>query len=231
MLTVRSGTNHAQGVTDPAARAALASLIGAEPAARLLTTARLRTARTGEMLVGEGQTDRAGVLIEGMLRTVVSLPDGRAATIHYPRPVQFFGLPTVFVPVPLSVHVVREAKVIHLDGREVRRVARELPEFGWFLSRQLAGAVARVPAIIEEFGFKTVSQRVATHVMSLAEPDAANGGRTARVTHAALAEYVGSAREVVSRCLRSFASDGVIAPGHGSVRIIDEAELRRLAGQ
>jgi len=209
----------------------MASLVGPEAAAHLRPTSRLRTARAGAVVVREGQTDRPGVLLEGMLRTVVSLPDGRAATIHYPTPVQFFGLPTVFGPVPLSVHAVRNATYVELDGQALRRVARELPDFGWFLSRQLAAAVSRVPAIIEEFGFKTVSQRVASHLINLSEPDAMAGGRTAHVTHAALAEYVGSAREVVSRCLRSFAEDGLVAMSHGSVRIIDELELRQLAGE
>jgi len=121
----------------------------------------------GELLVAEEEVDRAGVLIEGLLRTVVSLPDGRAATIHYPSPVNFFGLPTIFVPVPLSVHVVRTATVVELDAEELRRSARESPEFSVFVSRQLAAAVRRVPSIIEEFAFRTVSQRLASHLISL----------------------------------------------------------------
>ena len=179
----------------------------------------------------EEQTDHAGVLIEGMLRTVVSLPDGRAATIHYPKPVQFFGLPTVFTAVPLSVHVVRKATVIELEATEVRRCARVFPEFGEFLSRQLAAAVGRVPAIIEDFGFRSVSQRVASHLISLSEPDTLTGERTAHVTGTALAEYVGSAREVVSRCLRSLSEQGIVTIARGSVHIVNEARLQRLAGQ
>jgi CRP/FNR family transcriptional regulator len=166
-----------------------------------------------------------------MLRTVVSLPDGRAATIHYPRPVQLFGLPSVFYPVALSVHVVRAATVVELDAQEVRRCAREFPEFGLFLNRQLAAAVGRVPAIIEAFGFRTVSQRVASHLISLSEPAIVSGERKAHVTQVALADYVGSAREVVSRCLQSLSDEGLVAIGRGWIRITDEAGLQRRAGQ
>lgn len=232
MLTQRVRAADDVGVLDAAGRMAvnsLLSVVGPRPAAYLLRTARQRTARVGEMLVAAEQTDQVGVLIDGMLRTVVSLPDGRSATIHYPTPVQFFGLPTVFYPIPLSVHVVRKAIVVQLDGQAVRQCARDFPEFGLMVSRELAAAVGRVPAIIEEFGFRSVSQRVASHLIRLSEP-AVIGERIAHVTQVALAEYVGSAREVVSRCLRSLSKEGVVAIGRGSVRILNEAKLQRLAG-
>ena len=107
-----------------------------------------------------------------------------------------------FYPVALSVHVVRKATV-----------------------------VGRVPAIIEGFGFRTMSQRVASHPISLSEPAIATGEPPAHVTQVALAEYVGSARKVVSKCLRSLSDDGTVAIGRGWVRITDEAGLQRLADQ
>jgi len=124
-----------------------------------------------------------------------------------------------------------QAAFVELQAREVRRCAREFPEFGLFLSRQLAAAVGRLSSIIEEFAFKTVSQRVASHLISLSEPTPITGERTAHVTQAALAEYVGSAREVVCRSLRSLSEEGLVTIGRGSVRIIEPTKLQRLAGQ
>lgn len=219
---------------DSTARAALTgflSVVGPAPTAWLLQTARQRFGSPGEVLLREDETDHVGLLIDGMLGTVVSLPDGRMATVQYLTPVAFFGLPTIFFPVSLSVHVVRRATIIELDAHEMRRCAREFREFGWFLSRQLAEAVCRVPSIIEEFGFKTVTQRVASHLISLAQPESPTGHRTAHVTQVALAEHVGSAREVISRSLRSLSDDGLVLMGRGSVRIIDEDRLRVLAGK
>src|ERR1700694_2138179 len=172
MQAQRAGANGQREAVAEASRAAFISLlavVGPEPASYLLRTARQRTAGIGEMLVVEEQTDQAGVLIDGMLRTVVSLPDGRAATIHLTKQVQFFGLPTVFYPMRLSVHVQKKATVIELQGEEVRRCAREFPDFAELLTRQLAAAVGRVPSIIQDFGFKTVRQRIASHLISLSE--------------------------------------------------------------
>ncbi len=214
-----------------AAFTAFLSSVGAAPAAELLRTARQRATSPGELLVGDGQTNCAGVLIDGMLRTVVPLPDGRMATIHYLRPVAFFGLPTIFFSVPLRVYALGIGTVIDLQAQDIRRCARNYPEFGWFVSQQLAGAVCRVPSIVEEFGFKSISQRIASHLISFSEPDGHAAERIAHVTQTALAEYIGSAREVVSRCLRSLANQGAISIGHGWIRIVNEDRIRWLAEQ
>jgi CRP/FNR family transcriptional regulator len=222
------------GQIDASTRAAVASYfagVGPKPVDELLKTARLRSARPGEYLVLPDQLDQAGLLIEGIGRTVVALRDGRSATIHYVRPVGFVGLPTVYVPIPLSVRAITNATVIGLEAETVQRAAREYPDLGSFLTHQLARAVLRVPTIVEEFGFKTVTQRIASHLMDLSEPEASTGSRVANVTQTTLAEYVGSAREVVSRCLQSLVADGVVTVGYGSIRLVDEAGLRRLTGR
>ena len=206
--------------------------VGPEPVARLSRTARQRTLCAGMIVVGEEQRDRSGVLIGGLLGTVVSLPDGRSATVHYAKPIALFGLATLFHRACVSVRVIRTATVIELDAGEIRRCAREFPDFGSFLYRQLAAEACRLPLVVEEFGFMTVRQRVAAHLIKLAEcHGTSTAARTACVTQAALAEYVGSAREVVSRCLRELSEAGIVATGHGCLQILNEAKLRRLANQ
>ncbi len=163
------------------------------------------------------------------MRTVVSLTDGRSATIHYLRPVGLYGLPTVFFPIPFGVHVVKRAAVVEFDAATLIRAGHEHSKLAWFVSQQPAGALLRVPSIIEEFGFKSVRQRIASHLIALSEQDGTTGGRTAHVTQTRLAEHVGTAREVVWRCLRSLGSDGLVIVRPGSIGITDEAALRRVA--
>ncbi len=105
-------------------------------------------ARPGDVIVEDSQPPFAGVLIDGQLRTVVALPDGRSASIHYIRPTAFFGLPTIFTPTPLSVHAVTESSAISLDPATLTETMLAIRGFGWFIAHQLAMAVARVPLII-----------------------------------------------------------------------------------
>lgn len=217
------------GVIDEPARLAFGELLaegGPLAVEPLLRTAHMLHSFAGDVVMRENEPAFAGVLVEGRMRTVVTLPDGRSASIHYIRPTAFFGLPTVFTPTPLSVHAVTESKAIVLDATTLTESIRSIRGFGWFIARQLAMAVARVPLIIEHFGFMPVRQRLAAHLIALSD-----GDQHVRVSQAALADYVGTAREVVSRTLHAMAGDGLIMVQHRQVSILDLEGLREEAGR
>lgn len=49
-----------------------------------------------------------------------------------------------------------------------------------------------------------------------------------KLTHEQIAKYVGSAREVVSRMLKSFESQGILKLSRGTIEIVDKDKLRKL---
>jgi CRP-like cAMP-binding protein len=202
--------------------------LGPDTRSELESAARSRTLDVGEVLYSADGPARVGVLVSGLLRTVVPMPDGRRVTLHHIRSGGIYGLTTIFHPVPLRVEVVRRALVIEIDAATIKRVARKSADLGWLIGQQLAAAVLQVPAMIEEFGFKPVRQRVARHLLDLCVRDPHQGLLVARVTRQALAESVGSAREVVSRCLRSFSDAGFITLASASITILDAEALQQL---
>ncbi len=202
--------------------------LGPDTRSELESAARSRTLNVGEVLYSDDGPARVGVLVSGLLRTVVPMPDGRRVTLHHIRSGGIYGLTTIFHPVPLRIEVVRRAIVIEIDPATVKRVARKSADLGWHISQQLAGAVLQVPAMIEEFGFKPVRQRVARHLLDLCVRDPHQGLLVARVTRQALAESVGSVREVVSRCLRSFSDAGLITVASATITILDPEALQQL---
>ena len=48
------------------------------------------------------------------------------------------------------------------------------------------------------------------------------------LTHGQIARYMGSAREVVSRMLKYFASEGIVEVSRGGVTILDKKRLSQL---
>jgi CRP/FNR family transcriptional regulator, cyclic AMP receptor protein len=209
----------------------LTAEVGVEPVARLAATSHQRTAYPGETLVRVGQPRQVGVLVRGLLKLEAYFPGGQCATVRYVHDGAFFGLDTLFHPAPLSIRVVKAATVVHLDASTVIRVAHEFPAFGWFVARELAGTTLELPATIEEFGFTTVRQRIAGHLIHLSHADKLGVPPVARVTQQALADCVGSAREVVSRCLRSFKDQGLIGIAPRAICIVDEAGLASVAAR
>lgn len=223
-----SAHNAARKIADVDVDSVLSKLrneIGDQALSELLKPACLRFAYPGETLVHAGQSQRAGILILGLLRTVVTYCGGETATIQYMRAHELYGVPSLFHPTSMNVEVLKTAAVIELDGPTVVRVAAGYPAFSWFLAREAAKAAARVPAIVEEFAFKTVRQRVAGHLIDLSERESLSGELVAHVTQQVLADSVGSAREVVARCLQSLKEDGLVTVARRAVYITNASRL------
>ena len=57
---------------------------------------------------------------------------------------------------------------------------------------------------------------------------ARSGGDTVKLTHEAIAKYMGSAREVVTRTMKKFTKNGLVEASRGGVRILDKKRLRAM---
>lgn len=211
--------------------AILRAEVGGEAVGRLLATSHRRTAYAGDVLVHIGQSRRVGLLLHGLLKAVACFPDGQNPTVQYLEDGAFYGLSTLFHPASMSIRAVRTSTVVELDGPTVVRVAHDFPAFVWFVARDLAATVLRLPGTVEDFGFRTVRERVAAHLIRLSNAGDAPGFPVAHITHEALADAVGSVREVVSRSLRSLSEERLVAIGPRAVYILDEARLARVAAR
>ena len=79
---------------------------------------------------------------------------------------------------------------------------------------------------MQQILFMSFDRRLAIFLL---DETAKTGTDTVRLTHEQIAKYMGSAREVVSRMLKYFASEGMVEVSRGGIRILDKKRLRRLA--
>ena len=87
-------------------------------------------------------------------------------------------------------------------------------------SERLAGLMQ----VVEAIAYQRLDQRLAA---LLVNRDAESG--EIRATHQALADELGSVREIVSRLLRSFEDRGWVDLGRERIRVVDRAALAGLA--
>ena len=197
-----------------------------KPVAELCAAARTYRYRGGQTVYPVNEPEHPGVVVSGLLRSVVTFRNGRRATIGYINPRGLFGLARLFCPLSTTVEAVRATEVIKIDAAVVARVASEYPKFGWFISQQVSLGYATVPRVVEELASQSVRQRLASHLLALAVVDD-DGGLRVEVGQDDLAEAVCSVREVVSRALKSLREDAIIMKTGHSIVIIDERGLRR----
>ena len=76
---------------------------------------------------------------------------------------------------------------------------------------------------IEQVLFMRFDKRLAIFLLD----ESSKTGEVAE-THEAIAKYIGSAREVVSRMLKNFQTQGIVDLARGSIRIKDREALKKL---
>lgn len=90
-----------------------------------------------------------------------------------------------------------------------------------FIFNLFAERMADLMRLVEEVAFRKLDQRLAALLLGK--------GRVVHATHQQLADELGSVREMVSRLLKGFAEQGLVALGREQIEIRDAAGLRRLA--
>lgn len=174
------------------------------------------------------------LLKEGRVRLYRLSPEGKGLTMAIVEPGSVFGEMALLGQ---GMHgnfaeAMEECTIYMLSRRDVQetlladpRVARRLLEL---IGRRLVEAERR----LEEFAFKSVSARLSSILLQLADlADQIDGVVTLpdRYTHQQLAEMVGTYRETVTKELNDFRQDGLIRIEEGRIQLLDLEALRKLA--
>lgn len=102
------------------------------------------------------------------------------------------------------------------------RLMLEHPAFRDFIFHLFAERIGELMQLVEEVAFARLDQRLAKLLIARQED-------TLHVTHQQLADELGSVREIVSRLLKGFAAQGLVALGREQLSIIDRPGLQKMA--
>lgn len=97
-----------------------------------------------------------------------------------------------------------------------------LPAFREAVLGLFAGRMADLTALVDAVAFRRLDQRLAAALLGR--------GQDLPVTHQALADELGTVREIITRLLHRFEREGWIALSREHIHIISSADLRALAG-
>jgi CRP/FNR family transcriptional regulator len=91
-----------------------------------------------------------------------------------------------------------------------------------FVFHLFAERIAELMQLVEEVAFARLDQRLAKALL-------AKNGSVLGITHQQLADELGSVREIVSRLLKGFAAQGLVALGREQVTLLDRDGLQKIA--
>ena len=89
----------------------------------------------------------------------------------------------------------------------------------------MADRFSGVMWLLEQILWKRFDQRLAGFLL---EESALEGTNALKITHEAIGSHMGNPREVVTRMLRYFQSEGLVKLSRGTVEITDANKLEQL---
>jgi CRP/FNR family transcriptional regulator len=203
----------------------LQGLDPAELAAALATEAQAMAAPAGTVLFEEGTPCRGfPMVLSGGVRVARGSPGGRTLELYRVTPGELCVVSTscLFGQVPLAAHgqAYEATELVLLSPAGFARWTQHEP-FRRYVFGIFADRLADLMALAEAVAFQRLDQRLAHTLLG--------HGAVLRCTHQALADELGTVREIVSRLLSRFERAGWVRLGRERIDVLDSAALRALA--
>jgi CRP/FNR family cyclic AMP-dependent transcriptional regulator len=204
-----------------------------EVAETLVTDARAELLAPGDHWSPE--LARLQLVVRGLCRVYLSSPDGRQATIRYARRGDVLGLagaldssaPSVPAPSPEWGEALAETLVLRLPWRAFREACSADARVAWLAAEEIGRRLRELQPVVAEHAFASVRQRVARHLLALAE--SGDDAPVVRASQLQIAEAVGSVREVVTRAIGALQAEGLLARGARGLVVLDARALAEVA--
>ena len=166
----------------------------------------------------------------GSLRLYILSEEGKEITLYrlFPGDICMLSASCVLDAITFDVFVDSEetSECVVVGGCAYEDLARRMPEAKIFALESALGRFSDVMWVMQQILFMSMDKRLAIFLL---DECAKNGTDTVKLTHEQIAKYMGSAREVVSRMLKYFASEGIVSSSRSEgIKILDKRRLRAL---
>jgi CRP/FNR family transcriptional regulator, cyclic AMP receptor protein len=203
---------------------------------RLVEVAPVRCYPAGTLIYTPHQPiETLFILKKGRIRVFRVSADGRALTTAIVEPGTIFGEMLI---VGQQMHdsfaeAMDDVVVCTMSKADVQRLLLGDPRIAARISATLGRRVADLEQRLADAAFKTVAQRIASTLATLAEGRAGNPlsrGHQVKLTHEQLAALTATTRETATKILGDLADQGLISLGRGKITVLDPTALRDAGG-
>jgi len=166
----------------------------------------------------------------GSLRIYVISEEGKEITLYrlFPGEMCMLSASCVLNSITFDVFVDSEEKseCVVVGGCAYAEIAERVPQVKIFALEAAVSRFSDVMWVMQQIMFMSMDKRLS---IFLSDEISKSGGDTVNLTHEQIAKYMGSAREVVSRMLKYFSSEGIVEVSRKGIKILDKKRLRAMA--
>ncbi len=189
-----------------------------------------RTVKKGTVL-HNGDADCAGLFLvrSGQLRAYILSEEGREVTVYrlFERDMCLFSASCIMNSIQFEITISAEKDTdLWVIPSEIYQQLRETSvAVANFTSELMATRFSEVMWLIEQIMWKSLDKRVAAFLL---EESAIEGTALLKITHETIANHLGTHREVITRMLRYFQSEGLVKLSRGAIEVTDPVGLSNL---
>ena len=175
-------------------------------------------------LLHSGSMDCTGLLLvqHGQLRAYILSEEGREITLYrlLEGDICLFSASCMMRSIQFEVMIEAEkdTELWIIPADSYKSVMDQSAPLANFTNEVMAGRFSDVMWLLEQILWKRFDQRLAGFLL---EESALEGTDVLKITHEAIGSHMGNPREVVTRMLRYFQSEGLVRLSRGTVEITD----------
>lgn len=197
---------------------------------RMMQGAFRRSITKGTM-IHDGSADCLGLLmvISGQLRAFLLSEEGREITIYrlFERDICLFSASCMMqsIQFEISIEAEKDTEVWIIPADRYKSLMEESAVIANYTNQVMAGRFSEVMWLFEQIMWKSFDKRLAAFLI---EEMAVEETNCLKITHEKIGNHMGTAREVVTRMLRYFQSEGIVKLMRGTVEITDPERLEQI---
>ena len=182
-------------------------------------------------VIHSGSGDCTGLLLveSGQLRAYILSDGGREITLYrlFDRDICLFSASCMLrsVQFDVTIQAEKDTELRVIPTELYQRILAQSAPLSNYTGEIMAARFSEVMWLLEQVMWKSMDRRVAGF---LAEEAAIEGGNRLSITHEAIANHLGTHREVVTRMLRYLQSEGLVKLSRGTVELLDKKRLEEL---
>ncbi|HPW53485.1 MAG TPA: Crp/Fnr family transcriptional regulator [Erysipelotrichaceae bacterium] len=183
-------------------------------------------------IIHSGLVNCTGLLLikSGQLRAYMISEEGREITLYrlFAYDMCLFSAYCIMrsIEFEIIIEAEKDTQLWVIPSEIYKTLMEESAAVANYTNEVMGTRFTDVMWLIEQIMWKSLDRRLASF---LQQESAIEESNRLKITHEAIANHLGSHREVITRMLRHFQNEGLVRLSRGLIEIIDEEKLNSLA--
>ena len=196
---------------------------------RILQSLISKSVKKGSVL-HDGSGCTGLMLVEtGQLRAYILSDEGREVTLYrlFDMDMCLFSASCILrsIQFTITIEAEKDTRLWIIPSDTYKSLMQESAPLANYTNELMASRFSEVMWLIEQVMWKSLDKRLAEFLLSEASIE---GSPELRITHEAIANHLGSHREVITRMLKYFQNESMVRLQRGRIELLDEDRLLKL---